>query len=238
MTASANPSASATHTEAGQAGAAQAGAAGEPGARGKAAAARKKTKGEASREHILGLGARLFSNAQYRDATMRDIAREGGLSLGGVYFHFKSKDELIAAIKERSIRTSYDKTREALAALPADATSRDKLTRAIHAYIAIALASGEFSLLSGYLHDHHAAETVSSEYRIAREAHRRLWLDLLVEGQADGTLKADAPPILMLFYLLGAMNWVSEWYDPKRMSIDRIGDHFSHFFLDGTGAGQ
>lgn len=197
---------------------------------------KKKTKGEESREHILQLGAHMFSNAQYKGATMRDIAREGGISLGGVYFHFKSKDELIGAIIERSVRASYNQVLAALAALPSKSSSKEKLTAAIHAFISSALKAGAFSLTNRHLRDHAAPMTVSAEYSLSREAHRRLWLDLLIEAQADGTLKADAPPIMMFFFLLGAMNWVIEWYDPKRMSIDRIGDHFSDFFLSGLGA--
>lgn len=196
----------------------------------------KKTKGEVSREHILQLGARMFANAQYKDATMRDIAREGGISLGGVYFHFKSKDELIGAIIERSVRASHDRTAAALRSLPPTATSREKLTVAIHAYIAITLSAGDFPLTNRHLQDNGAPAHISAEYIVAREAHRRLWLDLLVEGQADGTLKADMPPMLMFFFLLGAMNWVAEWYDPKRLPIDSIGEYFSRFFLNGLAA--
>jgi AcrR family transcriptional regulator len=199
---------------------------------------RRRAKGEASRDHILDVSARIFHTGQYRVATMRDIAREAGIALGGLYFHFNSKDELIGALIERGSRTIYESVLGALESLPENATSREKLDKAIHAHIGTALRHGEYSLTLRYLRDESAPDIVWTGYKSLREAHRDMWMTVIHDAQADGTLRADVPPILMFFYILGAIGWVPEWYDARRTTPERIADHFSQFFLDGVTAGE
>lgn len=51
-----------------------------------------------SKAHILATALAVFAEKGFARASMNDIVRASGLSKGGVYWHFKSKDELIAAI--------------------------------------------------------------------------------------------------------------------------------------------
>lgn len=50
-----------------------------------------------SKAHILATALAVFAEKGFARASMNDIVRASGLSKGGVYWHFKSKDELIAA---------------------------------------------------------------------------------------------------------------------------------------------
>lgn len=47
---------------------------------------------------ILTAARAVFAEKGFAKASMNDIVRASGLSKGGVYWHFKSKDDLIAAI--------------------------------------------------------------------------------------------------------------------------------------------
>ncbi|MEZ4592718.1 MAG: TetR/AcrR family transcriptional regulator [Chloroflexota bacterium] len=51
-----------------------------------------------SKAHILNIALAVFAEKGFAKASMNDVVRASGLSKGGVYWHFKSKDELIAAI--------------------------------------------------------------------------------------------------------------------------------------------
>ncbi len=51
-----------------------------------------------ARAQILTAAMTLFARQGFANTSMNDIVRESGLSKGGVYWHFKSKDDLIAAI--------------------------------------------------------------------------------------------------------------------------------------------
>ena len=51
-----------------------------------------------SKAHILATALAVFAEKGFAKASMNDIVRASGLSKGGVYWHFKSKDDLITAI--------------------------------------------------------------------------------------------------------------------------------------------
>jgi AcrR family transcriptional regulator len=57
---------------------------------------------EESKKKILSAALRVFSNYGYRGDCMRLIAKQAGMSVGGVYLYFKSKEDLcITMMKER-----------------------------------------------------------------------------------------------------------------------------------------
>ena len=53
---------------------------------------------EARRQAILEAAITVFAQHGFDAATTDDIARAAGLSKGGLYWHFKSKDDILAAI--------------------------------------------------------------------------------------------------------------------------------------------
>lgn len=58
------------------------------------------------REQILAAARRCFIDKGFHPTRMDDIAREAQLSKGGVYFHFKSKQEVFDSLVEEEYATS------------------------------------------------------------------------------------------------------------------------------------
>ena len=58
----------------------------------------KLNKGEATRLAIEDAAIELFIEQGYHATSMRQVADKAGLALGGIYNHFKSKDEIFEAI--------------------------------------------------------------------------------------------------------------------------------------------
>jgi AcrR family transcriptional regulator len=80
------------------------------------------------RERILVAALRVFGERGFHHATMQDIVRESGLSVGAIYTYFKSKDELFLAICDITV----DQTLASLAVrLPAGSSIADKMAIAI-----------------------------------------------------------------------------------------------------------
>ena len=52
---------------------------------------------QAVRQRIIDAAVKVFGDTAYERATMQDVVRESGLSVGALYTHFKSKDELFLA---------------------------------------------------------------------------------------------------------------------------------------------
>ena len=55
-------------------------------------------KRETRTQEILAAATAVFAQKGFAGASMDDIVQASGLSKGGLYWHFKSKDDLIAAI--------------------------------------------------------------------------------------------------------------------------------------------
>ena len=61
---------------------------------------------QARREQILSAARRCFIENGYHPTRMDDIARAAGLSKGGVYFHFKSKQEVFESLVDEEFQAS------------------------------------------------------------------------------------------------------------------------------------
>src|SRR5690349_11890223 len=56
-----------------------------------------------SRAKLLSASARLFAQNGFEATSMRDIARRAGMLAGSMYYHFPSKNDLIAAVYEAGV---------------------------------------------------------------------------------------------------------------------------------------
>lgn len=74
---------------------------------------RGASKGEQTRERILDVALAAFRERGFDAATMRDIAKEAGMSLGAAYYYFPSKDALVQAYYERTCQARCDRARAA-----------------------------------------------------------------------------------------------------------------------------
>lgn len=60
--------------------------------------ARMAEKGEASRQHIVETANRLFYQRGYNQTSFSDIAQAADIPRGNFYYHFKTKDDILAAV--------------------------------------------------------------------------------------------------------------------------------------------
>ncbi|MGH7812615.1 MAG: TetR/AcrR family transcriptional regulator [Candidatus Binataceae bacterium] len=61
------------------------------------------------KEQILEAAAAVFARRGLRESTMDDIVERSALSKGGVYWYFKSKDEIVGALVERVCASALGK---------------------------------------------------------------------------------------------------------------------------------
>ena len=63
---------------------------------------RKRADGELSRERILDAAAEIAAERGYEGTSIALVSAKCGLPASSIYWHFKNKDDLIAAVIERS----------------------------------------------------------------------------------------------------------------------------------------
>jgi len=87
-------------------------------------AAKRTRRGPHTRQQILDASLRLFSERGFARTTVRDIARQAGITDAAIYYHFESKQELLEAlVEERGFLNSLQN----LARLQADAPLKETL---------------------------------------------------------------------------------------------------------------
>src|SRR5947207_3196472 len=98
-----------------------------------AAISRRDSTPGPKRDAILRAAIDIFADRGYFNAQVADVARAAGVAAGTVYLYFKSKDDLLVSIFERSMRESLTAGREAVADL---SDPRERLRRLARGHLA------------------------------------------------------------------------------------------------------
>jgi TetR/AcrR family transcriptional repressor of nem operon len=65
-------------------------------------------KGDLTREHIVAKAAPIFNRSGFAGTSLSELMAATGLQKGGIYRHFKSKEELAAAAFDHAWRRSWN----------------------------------------------------------------------------------------------------------------------------------
>src|SRR6478736_6189518 len=84
---------------------------------------RKRADGELSRERILDAATEISAERGYEGTSIALVSAKCGLPASSIYWHFKDKDDLIAAVIERSFGTWL-----AAWQVPTDGTAEERAT--------------------------------------------------------------------------------------------------------------
>ena len=82
------------------------------------------------KDQILSAALKIFTRKGVAQTSMSDIVAESGLSKGGVYWHFKSKSDIIAGALERFMNRDLTEVAKIVAMSELDARERLKLAAA------------------------------------------------------------------------------------------------------------
>lgn len=155
---------------------------------------------EADLAGLLQAAERVFSDRGYHATSIRDIAREAGFSVGGVYQFFASKDELYLRIVEEQ----WDHFFQLLnAALESDTTEGRLLGLTEAMFRAFEERRGFFKLFLSERGRLSAAFTGEIAQRVGERTRklRVLLVDLMRAGVDEGLLQPLPPEMLASAYL-------------------------------------
>ena len=188
---------------------------------------------ELTRDHILKSAAKLFRDQGYVATTLRQIADAAGIQAGSVYYHFRSKDEILTEILD----TGIDEVRKSVAgrldALPADATPRQKIAAGIEGHLLGLLQHGDFTSASIRTYGQLPAHLKRSS-QLRRKDYSAFWDSLLSEASEHGGLRTGVDLHIARLVILGAVNWTVEWYDPKQGSVQKVSRQIASLISDGV----
>ncbi len=178
-------------------------------------------------DSLLAHAARVFADRGYDRTTMRDLAATSGMSLAGMYYYVRGKEDLLFLIQERC----FTRVLEGAAAALAQATDpHERLAAFIRHHVTFFAAHmPEMKVLS------HEAAALSGE-RLKRITRiKRRYVDrlegLVTDVAPDGPATERSAATYALF---GMMNWIYNWYDPAgALDAERLADLVTRIFLGG-----
>ena len=186
-------------------------------------------------EFILRTAARIFAEKGYHSTTMRDISRETGVSLSGLYYYCKSKEELLFLIQDNCFGRVLERLEERLKETTGPV---EKLRLVIENHLSFFAAnmsemkvlSHEADSLAGEMHEH-----VSGK----KQQYTRLVREILSEAQQSQAGASEKVDLTVATYaLFGMMNWIYNWYDPRGLlSVGELVDNITRLFVSGFLAG-
>lgn len=179
--------------------------------------------------HVLKTSAAVFADKGYHSTSMRDISRATKMSLSGLYYYFKSKEELLFLIQDYCLSTVIDDCRRLLEGVD-DPLRRLKLLIENHLNYFVNNMN-EMKVLS------HEANSISREMFRKVNNKKRQYVDLVMNllGEIAREKRVDGVDIrVATFSLFGMMNWIYNWYDPRKdVDVAGLSSNITRLFLSG-----
>ncbi len=162
-------------------------------------------------QQILKTSAKIFAEKGFHRTSIRDIARAKGMSLAGLYYYFRTKEELLFLIQEQCFLTllqRWEKTRDP------EGDVRVRIRTFVENHLGFFLHNMyEMKVMS------HEADSLTGEFQerilVLKRRYVKILTALVEELQnQEGGKRVDLR--VAIFSLFGIMNWIYTWYHPKR----------------------
>ncbi|MDT5335559.1 MAG: TetR/AcrR family transcriptional regulator, cholesterol catabolism regulator [Mycobacterium sp.] len=183
------------------------------------------------RDELLDLAAAMFAERGLRATTVRDIADSAGILSGSLYHHFKSKEQMVEEVLRDFLDWLFGRYQEIVE------TETDPLKR----------VEGLFMASFEAIEHRHAqvviyqdeAKRLSSLPQFAfvderNREQRTMWIDVLKQGVAEGSLRADLD-VDLVYRFIRDTTWVSvRWYQPGGpLTAEQVGRQYLAIVLGG-----
>jgi TetR/AcrR family fatty acid metabolism transcriptional regulator len=184
------------------------------------------------REAILKAATQVFARRGFFQSQVADIAREAGVAAGTVYLYFRSKDDLLVSLFERTMREAIAEGRTALDGI---ADPRERLTRLARLHLERLGRDRDLAVVFQVelRQSTKFMERFSSTYLRDYLGQIR---DTLALGQAGGQFRSDINPTIAAKIFFGALdematNWI---LSRRRYSLAAQADTIVDLFINGV----
>lgn len=160
-------------------------------------------------EEIIRVATACFNERGYQATTIEDIAARAGISRVTFYTYFKSKEELLQTIFDRSL-SAYQQGLEAI--LAADSPRREKLHRVVVHQIA-SLTADQPAIRVFFSEEKALPPQVAQRVQAVHRQIDRLLEREIASGIERGEI-IDIDPRLLMYAFAGMCNWLYRWYRP------------------------
>ena len=179
------------------------------------------------RGQLIRESARLFREKGYEATSVRDIAAATGLQSGSWVYHFKTKQDILAAVMEEGLQRALERI---------EAIGREQLEPRAHfrallrAHLDTILAPGQ-DFIPVLLYEWRSLEAKSRPRVVAlQRRYEAVWETVIAQlRRSRDWVQPTRVDRLLMF---GALNWMAHWYRPDGpFDVAQLADEAERFFL-------
>jgi TetR/AcrR family transcriptional regulator len=180
------------------------------------------------RIEILKSAAAAFRRRGYHGASVDEIASALDMTKGNLYYYFQNKEEILFACHDYSL----DELLGLMDQVRAEPSRPDdKLRKLILAFIHMLLDELQATALTL---DLQALSPALMKRIIAKRDRFDHGLRAIIQQGMDDGLFRSGDPKMIGFAIMGAVNWITKWFDPAgRATSDEIGAAFADYLVGG-----
>ena len=186
-------------------------------------------------EAILRAATQVFARNGYFNSKVADIAREAGVADGTVYLYFKSKEEILHSIFDRSMDEAISDGRRQLESVT---DPRERLRKIAHLHLERMGADRDLAVV--FQVELRGSMKFMEEFSAARGFAEYLGLirETFEQGQREGFFRKDLNSKVVTKILFGALdematNWI---LSKRRYRLAPMADDVMDIFLNGVSA--
>lgn len=196
---------------------------------------------EDARADILKAAAIAFNERGYQATSIDDVADLLGASKGRIYHYYRSKTDIFLDLHLESLRVMLDKVGRIARQVelrPTDRVHEMCRAHAIEVMTRISYQKATMLGLNRFLLSVLAPYQDAARQRVneLRGEYENLFVAVIVEGIATGEFHRVEPRFATK-PLLGALNYVANWYDDQRDdsvgTAEQIADALADYCLSG-----
>ncbi|AUH51510.1 TetR family transcriptional regulator [Chromobacterium sp. ATCC 53434] len=179
------------------------------------------------RMELVRAAAVLFRDQGYERTTVRDLGSAVGMQSGSLFYHFRTKEEILVAVMALGITSTTEQLAAALAA--ADGLA-DKLAALFRVHLHSLLGDNQAALEVMLYEWRSVSEDAKPGLVVLRDRYEALWQQVLDQAAAAGLVKRDTR--LLRRTLLGSLHWTVQWYRRDgELDVDALAQHMLQLVL-------
>ncbi|MDR6956448.1 TetR family transcriptional regulator [Pseudomonas brassicacearum] len=178
------------------------------------------TDPDSARGKLLQTAAHLFRNKGFERTTVRDLASAVGIQSGSLFHHFKSKDDILRAVMEETIRYNTALMRAALAEAGG---VRERVLALIRCELQ-SIMGGSGEAMAVLVYEWRSLSQEGQRQVLAlRDIYEDLWLEVLGQAKDAGYIRGDV--FITRRFLTGALSWTTTWFRAEgSLSLDELAE--------------
>jgi TetR/AcrR family transcriptional regulator, cholesterol catabolism regulator len=178
-------------------------------------------------DQIIAVCADLFSQRGFAATTVRDLAREIGISTGSIFHHFATKEDILVAVVERGLASATDRINQMLVGVE---DPKERISTMILAHLIALHRDGPETMSVLFFEWWSLSPETKAKIVSFRDAYEAIWVAEISRLKEVGI--APKNPSLFRLFLFGSMNWSAQWYhSDSEQTVEQVAAYLAEVFL-------